>query len=88
MVPVAAHTGFIRQQKFISQEWGTFFSNGRVDTINSGWKGAIYADYAYVNPKTTWGFFSQANFNSGTWLDGGASRTWYLALAAMMGGAS
>ena len=87
MIPVAAHTGFIRPAAFITQEWSTYFDNGRVDSIDSGWKGVIYADYAFVNPKTAWNFFSQANFPN-DWLDGGASQTWYLALAAMMGGAS
>jgi endo-1,3(4)-beta-glucanase len=87
MIPVASHTGFIRPSAFITQEWATYFDNGRVDAIDSGWKGIIYADYAFVDPKASWAFFSQADFNQG-WLDGGASQTWYLALAAMLGGAS
>ena len=38
-----------------------------------------------IDPQQSWDFFAQEDFN-GVWLDGGASRTWYLAFAAAIGG--
>lgn len=34
-----------------------------------------------IDAKSSWDFFAQAGFD-GSWIDGGASRTWYLAFAA------
>ena len=48
--------------------------------------GILYANLANVNPTAAWNFFSQSNFDA-TWIDGGASQTWYLTLSAMLGGA-
>ena len=38
---------------------------------------------AIINPMAAWQLFSQSGFDA-SWLDGGASRTWYLALASVM----
>ena len=46
-----------------------------------GWKGILFANYAIVNPVAAWEFFVDPAFDA-SWLDGGASRTWYLAFAA------
>lgn len=81
MIPIHAPTGFSRSNEFIRQEWDAFFSNGRIDKIDNAWKGIIYANYALVAPRAAWNFFSQSSF-SGSWLDGGASRTWYMAYTA------
>src|SRR5271163_4201752 len=43
--------------------------------------GILYANLAIINPAASWDFFSQPNFDP-TWLDGGASLTWYLTFAA------
>jgi endo-1,3(4)-beta-glucanase len=86
MLPVGSHSGLTRPAEFVKEEWATYFDNGRVDSISDGWKGVAYANYALVDAKTAWNFFSQPNFNSG-WLDGGASLSWYLAMSAMLGGA-
>ena len=64
-----------------------YFSNGRADQVQGGWRGILYANLALVDPKTAYRFFAQEHFDY-SWLDGGASRTWYLAFCAALGGAS
>lgn len=81
MIPLLPHTQYIRSPTFVSQEWNTYFSNGRADHISGGWKSILYGNYATVDPKGAYTFFSAPNFDPG-WLDGGASLTWYLAYAA------
>lgn len=81
MLPLLPSSTLARTQNFVTEEWNTYFSNGRVDAAEGGWKGILYANLAIIDPVIAWQFFSQPNFNA-SWLDGGASRTWYLALAA------
>lgn len=49
--------------------------------VDGGWRGVLYANLALIDPKASWDFFAQPNFNY-SWIDGGATRTWYLAFAA------
>ncbi|KAI9890343.1 MAG: hypothetical protein M1814_004253 [Vezdaea aestivalis] len=86
MVPLNPSSALTRTKTFVDQEWAKYFNNGRVDQVAGGWRGILYANYAITNPTAAFEFFSQANFDAG-WLDGGASRTWYLAYAAGLGGA-
>lgn len=65
----------------MGEEWDVYFSNGRAESVQGGWKGVLFANLAIVDPGRSWGFFSGEGFDAG-WLDGGASRTWYLAMAA------
>ena len=81
MLPLLPHSTLTRTKEFVTQEWNTYFSNGRVDTVEGGWRGILYANLALIDPTTAWNFFSQANFDMAL-LDGGASLTWYLAWAA------
>ena len=81
MLPLLPSSTLTRTTRFVQEEWDTYFSNGRADAVQGGWKGILYANLAIVDAKTSWSFFSQAGFDA-SWLDGGASRTWYLALAA------
>lgn len=83
MLPLLPHSALTRTKEFVQEEWDTYFSNGRADAIVGGWKGIVYANLALVDPKTAWTFFSSKTFDS-SWLDGGASLTWYMALAAGM----
>jgi endo-1,3(4)-beta-glucanase len=83
MEPFSALT---RSTNFVNEEWNTYWSNGRVDQVAGGWRGLLYANYALINPTASFKFFNQSNFDP-SWLDGGASRTWYLAYAAGLGGA-
>lgn len=87
MLPLNPSSTLTRPAAFVSQEWSTYFSNGRADTAPGGWKGILYANLAIVDPKTAYAFFAQDGFDM-SWLDGGASRTWYLAFCAALGGNS
>lgn len=49
--------------------------------VEGGWKGVLYANLALIDPKSSWDFFAQSNFDY-SWIDGGATRTWYLAFIA------
>ncbi|KAF2102631.1 endo-1,3-beta-glucanase Engl1 [Rhizodiscina lignyota] len=86
MIPLNPSSSITRTSTFVQQEWDTYFSDGRADSVDSGWKGILYANLALTNPEASFQFFSQPDFDP-TWLDGGASRTWYLAFAAGLGGA-
>lgn len=47
--------------------------------------GIVYANFANINPTAAYDFFTQDDFDM-SWIDGGASLTWYIALSAMLGG--
>jgi endo-1,3(4)-beta-glucanase len=81
MIPLLPSSTLTRTTEFVSEEWATYFDNGRVDAIVGGWKGILYANYAIIDPDTSYNFFAQSGFDA-SWLDGGASRTWYMAFAA------
>ena len=85
MIPLNPSSTLTRRTNFVSEEWARFFDNGRVDQVAGGWRGILYANYAIINPRAAYNFFAQANFDY-SWIDGGASRTWYLAFAAGLGG--
>lgn len=86
MIPINPSSAYTRTARFVREEWDSYFNaatNGStpVDTVQGGWRGILYANLAIVDPKKAWEFFAQKNFEEG-WLDGGASRGWYLAYAA------
>lgn len=85
MIPLNPCSALIRRPKFVKEEWETYFSNVRVDQVGGGWRGILYANLALIDPGTAYSFFNQEHFDWG-WLDGGASRTWYLAYCAALGG--
>ena len=74
MLPLLPSSTLTRTKEFVAEEWNTYFSNGRVDSVVGGWKGILMANLAIIDSKTAWNFFSQANFDQ-SWLDGGASLT-------------
>jgi endo-1,3(4)-beta-glucanase len=78
MLPITGVTPYHRSREFVESEWNTYFSNGRVDQVLGGWRGILYANYAMVNQQAAWNFFTSPFFDK-SWLDGGGSRTWYLA---------
>lgn len=86
MIPISPASAFTRPAAFVSQEWATYFANGLAESVTTGWKGILYANLAIFDPKTAYEFFAQDGFDA-QWLDGGASRTWYLAYCAGLGGA-
>jgi endo-1,3(4)-beta-glucanase len=81
MLPILPATLFVRDGDFVREEWETYFDNGRVDEIHNAWKGVIYANYATIEPRKAWEFFTSKDFDP-QWIDGGASLTWYMALSA------
>jgi endo-1,3(4)-beta-glucanase len=81
MLPLLPHTPLIRTSEFVREEWETYFSGGRADAVQGGWKGILYANYATVDPRGAYEFFSGSGFDM-KWVDGGASLTWYLCYAA------
>lgn len=81
MLPLLPASNLARTDRFVREEWDAFFSGGRVDGITSAWKGVVYGSYATAEPRKAWDFFRASTFDA-SWLDGGASRTWYLAYAA------
>ena len=78
MIPVLAPSGFVRRPRFVQEEWETFFSGGRIDAVQNPWRGVLWANYAIANPQAAWEFFSRPGFSM-SWIDGGASLTWYMA---------
>jgi endo-1,3(4)-beta-glucanase len=85
MIPLAPNSAYVRSKKFVQEEWDVYFSNGRAENVTGGWKSILFANLALIDPVTSYNFFADPNFDT-TSLDGGASRTWYLAYAAAMGG--
>lgn len=86
MIPLNPSSAYTRSRQFVQEEWDAYFSNGRVDQVEGGWKGILYANLALIDPQKSFEFFADPKFNS--ILDGGASRTWYLAYSAALMGAS
>lgn len=85
MLPIVASSAYTRGANFVAEEWKAFFDGGRVDRIDGGWRGILYANLALVDPKAAWKWFSGPSFDP-KYLDGGATLTWYLALTAGLGG--
>jgi Glycosyl hydrolase family 81 C-terminal domain len=86
MVPLMPFSPLTRSRNFVAEEWNTYFSDGKVAqaaAVQGGWRGILYANLAIIDPTAAFNFFNQQNFDP-SWLDGGASRTWYLAFAAGM----
>ena len=83
MIPLLPSSSLTRPKKFVSEEWDTFFSDDRAKKVEGGWRGILFANLALIDPKQSYSFFAQESFDN-AWLDGGASRTWYMALAAGM----
>ena len=89
MIPVNPSSPFIRNQNFVTEEWNTYFCDDCIDPVNNvtgGWRGILYSNLALISPVTTWNWLTGSEFDP-QYLDDGASLTWYLALAAGMGGA-
>lgn len=90
MVPALPFSTLTRTKKFVTEEWETFFANGATaaaQNVLGGWKGILFGNLAIINPQAAYNFFSQDNFDP-SWIDGGASLTWYLTYTALLGGAS
>jgi endo-1,3(4)-beta-glucanase len=88
MIPLSPASVYLRPRTFVKEEWDAFFSGDRW-LVPGGWRGILMANYALVEPKAAWEFFKSgvAGVWDDAWIDGGASRSWYLTWAAGLGGA-
>jgi len=86
MLPLNPSSTLTRPAAFVREEWARYFDGGRAANVTGGWRGILYANLAIVDPKSAWEFFAQEGWRN-EWLDGGASRTWYLSWCAGLGGA-
>ncbi|CAN9402383.1 unnamed protein product [Alternaria alternata] len=82
MIPLNPSSAYTRRRQFVQEEWATYFDNGRAEQVQGGWKSILKANQALFDQKASYDFFANPNFNEQ--LDGGASRTWYLAYSAAL----
>jgi endo-1,3(4)-beta-glucanase len=83
MLPLNPASAYTRSRTFVREEWDTYFSNGRADQVQGGWRGVLYGNLALIDPAAAYDFFSKPDFDMGL-LDSGASLTWYLAYTGAM----
>ena len=76
-IPIIPPSSFIRTPTFVREEWEQILEP-IVGQVNDGWRGIIMLNVALFDPKLSYSFFSQPNFNR-RYLDGGQSLTWSLA---------
>nr|POE74674.1 putative endo-1,3(4)-beta-glucanase [Quercus suber] len=84
MLPLMPCSTLTRTPQFVQQEWDTYFSDSGIrpaGDVTGGWKGVIMANYAIIDPQTSYDYFTGIAQDE---LDGGASQTWYLAFAAAL----
>ena len=84
MLPLSPVSAYTRSPTFIDEEWAAYFSDASfvpARNVSGGWRGVLYGNLACISPRVAWNFFSQEKFDM-SWIDGGASRTWYLAFSA------
>ncbi|KAF3482959.1 putative endo-1,3(4)-beta-glucanase [Arthroderma uncinatum] len=88
MLPLLPNSAYTRSAEFVKEEWDAMFASGAAapaEKVTGGWKGVLYANLALIDPEASWKYFAQPNLDLST-IDGGASRIWYLAYAAGLGG--
>ncbi|KAM0716275.1 hypothetical protein Q7P37_007720 [Cladosporium fusiforme] len=82
MIPIMPFSTITRRRDFVQTEWDQFFAKN-ISSFTDGWRGILMSNLALIDPTASYDFFAN---NSGDYndkmLDGGASRTWYLAYAA------
>lgn len=84
MLPLLPSSAFVRRPKFVQEEWNAMFASNAstpAEKVQAGWQGVLYANLALIDPAASWRFFANSSFDYGS-IDGGATRTWYLAFAA------
>ncbi|KAI5362046.1 Putative endo-1,3(4)-beta-glucanase, glycosyl hydrolase family 81 [Septoria linicola] len=92
MLPLLPFSTYIRDAKFVCEEWAAYFSNvtdgiaTKISTVQGGWRGILMANYAMCNTTTAreaYNFFTDDGFDQ-SFLDGGASKSWYTAFVAAL----
>lgn len=84
MLPITPISSYIRNEGFVQEEWDQKLA-GIVNQITDGWKGILMLNFALVNPKQSWKWFSRKDWDN-SMIDNGMSRTWSLAYIAGVGG--
>jgi endo-1,3(4)-beta-glucanase len=84
MLPIGPASAYTRTANFVQEEWQTYFANGVAEASANGWRGILMSNLAIIDPRSSWNYFRSSSFDYSS-LDGGASRTWYLAYAAALG---
>lgn len=90
MLPLMPSSTLTRTKTFVTEEWNQYFGANGSDpatNVTGGWQSVLYANLAIIDPGTSYDFFANPSFDYSC-LDGGASRTWYAAYAAALGGSS
>lgn len=85
MLPLLPISPYIRSAKFVNEELNTIGGDGFINSVTGGWRGILVANKGIVQPHAAWDFFAQPGFDW-SWLDGGASRSWYLAWTGGLAG--
>ena len=86
MIPINPMTPYIRKASAVLDEWNVYFK-GKTGNINDGWKGVLYAHYGVYDAVASFNFLKQSYWLP-EWVDGGATRSWWVAFAGMLGGAA
>lgn len=82
MLPLTPAMPYTRSKAFVNEEWNVYFSNGRAENADGGWKSILIGNYAIINPQGAWNWFSVPRGAAD--IDGGLSQTWGLAFAGSM----
>lgn len=85
MLPINPSSAYTRPRRFVQEEWDQYFSNGRVDQVQGGWRGVLYSNLALIDPTSAYNWFANPDFDM-QYLDGGQSRTWFIAFSAALKG--
>ncbi|KAF2274837.1 endo-1,3(4)-beta-glucanase 1 precursor [Westerdykella ornata] len=85
MLPLNPSLAYTRRKEFVREEWDRYFSDGRAEKVEGGWRGVLMGNLALLDPKRAWEYFSK-EVQDAKGLDGGASLTWYLAFSGALAG--
>lgn len=94
MLPLLPLSPYVRTSTFVCQEWDAYFANitsdgsntKKISTVQGGWRGILMANFAMCNTSTAreaYAFFSGDEMDQ-SFLDGGASLSWYLTFVAAL----
>lgn len=82
MIPIMPFSTLTRRRDFVQTEWDQFFAKN-ISSFADGWRGILMSNLALIDPAASYNFFANSSGDyADKMLDGGASRTWYLAYAA------
>jgi endo-1,3(4)-beta-glucanase len=86
MIPLTPISTYIRSPRFVAEEWDKYFKFN-IGAVTDGWRGILMANRAIIDPREAWRFFTGELLGwTPNWIDGGASRSWYLTFAGGLGG--